>query len=136
MHPQFNISRGAGRTQFVANDIATIHVEELQKEIFEERKLFPICLPDTDNQGQDYKIHAGWSTPPSRGYLQEYAPFYLQNYRDFSKLWHYNMETTLCRGNCQNKLVKHQSVSILFQFNVDTHAVQHFKPKLFLRSHR
>lgn len=36
-------------------------------------------------------IHAGWSVPPPRAFLQQYGTGYLPYLSDFSKMWHYKM---------------------------------------------
>ena len=42
-------------------------------------------------------IHSGWSYPPSREYLSNYASGFTPYYRDFQKQWHYNFTVVECR---------------------------------------
>ena len=104
-HPGFQISRGTNQTQFVKDDIATIHVVDLDKQVFDDKKLFPACLPQTNSHKLDKPkraIHAGWSTPPPVTYVQNNAPYHLPYYRDFRKLWHYRMDV---EETCMDPLV-------------------------------
>ena len=105
-HPDFGISRGVGKTQYVANDIATIHTDEKDPRLFNFNKIYPACIPEqkaVDLTGK-YGIHSGWSTPPPLSYLSEFVPLYLPYYRDFRKQWHYNMEFTECRDPTFNEV--------------------------------
>ena len=74
------------------NDIATIHVPNVDRNIFEENQIYPGCLPKLNTNQQSRAIHAGWSSPPPLKYLQENAPFHFPYFRDFSKRWHYRMD--------------------------------------------
>ena len=42
-------------------------------------------------------VHAGWSKPPPREFMEENLSNYLPFYEDFSKLWHHAMKITYCR---------------------------------------
>ena len=102
------------------NDIATIHVVDYGEDIFNENKIYPACLPSSSTARQSseraYRIHSGWSTPPSLSFIQKYVPFYTQYYKDFLKQWHYNMELTECRDPTQNDLF-----NVPIQFPSDTY---------------
>ena len=71
LHPDFDISRGELNSQFVANDIATLHViDENFEQQSQTHKIYPACLPtqhlsDTDAVSG---IHSGsvWSISMSR----------------------------------------------------------------------
>ena len=67
VHPDFSISRGEQNSQFVADDIATIHVND---ENFEQQsqtyKIYPACLPSNEPLS-NVGIHSGWSKPPPPG---------------------------------------------------------------------
>ena len=121
-HPDFNISRGANMTQYVINDIATIHLdEEVGQEEFIKNNINPACLPIKQNkkrrknkkgkikgrgkhrQTQDDYIHSGWSSPPPLSYLEQYAPLQIPHYRDFQKQWHHKMEVTSCEDPKENE---------------------------------
>ena len=108
IHPDFNISRGSANTNYVIADIATIHVEHVDEEIFEDNKLYPACLPKKQElrQTDDMRVvHAGWSSPPPLSYLTSYSwtQNYVPLYRDFHKQWHYSMEITECRDPTVNE---------------------------------
>ena len=60
-------------------------------------RLRPACLPLTGPSSASHGIHAGWSTPPSREVIRSLAAQYLPFYREFFKLWHFNMELMTCR---------------------------------------
>ena len=96
VHPDFNISRGEQNSQFVANDIATIHVSD---ENFEAQSrthnIYPACLPSNSHLNKT-AVHSGWSKPPPRDFLTIHAPSYQEYYGEFSKQWHYAMNLTTC----------------------------------------
>ena len=98
-HPEYDISRGTGNTQYVINDIAAIIVEDdVYQDIFERNQIYPACLPlgQTSSFGIP-AVHSGWSTPPSLKFLFEFAPPYVAVNEDFIKQWHYWMEISECR---------------------------------------
>ena len=95
------------RTQFVINDIAVIHVEDMGEEVFDENQIYPACLPTSGPvQNGTKATHSGWSNPPPREYLQNFASeFNSENvYRDFLKQWHYRMNTSACLDPIFSKL--------------------------------
>ena len=97
-HPQYNISRGAGQTQFVINDIAAVIVEDMNKDFFDNYSIYPACLPKQGLAKEDSSvIHSGWSAPPPVQYLWRFAPPYLPFYKDFLKQWHYKMKMATCK---------------------------------------
>ena len=102
-HPEFGISRGNNKTQFVINDIATIHVTPVDRSIFDENKIYPGCLPRSRLSKQS-AIHAGWSTPPPPSYLQDNAPYHVPYYRDFRKMWHYRIDIAACQDPITNEI--------------------------------
>ena len=104
IHPDYNISRGVGKTQFVVADIATIHVQNVEESVFSSRDIFPACLPTGRTYNGSYGIHSGWSSPPSLEYINEYADLFLPYYRDFSKQWHYNMQIIQCLDPIVNEV--------------------------------
>ena len=53
---------------------------------------------------QGVAIHAGWSSPPPLSYLQDNAPFHVQFYRDFRKMWHYRMDISACQDPLTNEI--------------------------------
>ena len=61
VHPDYEISRGEGFSRYVQNDIATIHVTEKSEKEFEDKHLYPACLPKqkTNDLIGGYGIHAG-----------------------------------------------------------------------------
>ena len=100
VHPDYNISRGNKTSQFVVADIATIKVkEDLSQE--EISRLTPVCLPQHQDYRSQYAVHAGWSSPPPLKFIQEKLPDHEPIYRDFSKMWHYNMSLTQCQDPTQ-----------------------------------
>ena len=91
VHPDFQISRGELNSQFVASDIATIHVND---ENFEDKSrthnIYPACLPSPSNNNQETTtVHSGWSKAPPRDYVINNAAEYEAVYSDFFKQWHY-----------------------------------------------
>ena len=79
----------------------------MSEETFEENRLYPGCISrfiEDDESTENFKVHSGWSTPPSVSYLQKYAPLYLQFYEDFSKQWHYKMEDSECRDPISDEI--------------------------------
>ena len=96
-HPDFNISRGELNSQFVANDLAVIHVEDSQLESLSSRhNIYPACLP-TDQLTSSTAVHSGWSTAPPLEFVADNVPQYLQVYKYFHQQWHYSMNITECR---------------------------------------
>ena len=97
VHPYFNISRGEQNSQFVANDIATIHVSD---DNFEEQSrthnINPACLPTRPLSDTTSVVHSGWSTPPPLEYVINNAPEYEDFHQYFSKQWHYSLNITKC----------------------------------------
>ena len=97
VHPDFNISRGEQNSQFVASDIATIHVSD---ENFEAQSrthnINPVCLPTQPLLNTASAVHSGWSKPPPLDYVTTNAPLYQEFYGEFSKQWHYLMNFTKC----------------------------------------
>ena len=100
VHPNFNISRGELNSQFVTDDIATIHVSD---ENFEQQSqthnIYPACLPTQplpDTDAVIHAIHSGWSKAPPLEYVTNIAPGHLKHYGDFFKQWHYSMNITNC----------------------------------------
>ena len=101
-HPNFTINLGEGESQFVANDIAVIFVDDSTLEnVTDNFRLYPACLPEV-NRPTNEAIHSGWSTPPSEDYIQNYAAAYTQNYQDFFKQWHYDMTIIQCKDPTTN----------------------------------
>ena len=98
VHPDFNISRGEQNSQFVASDIATIHVSD---ENFEAQstthRIYPACLPTKPLSDKElYAVHSGWSKPPPLDYVTANAAHHLDYYSYFSKQWHYSVNLTKC----------------------------------------
>ena len=97
VHPDFNISRGELNSQFVADDIATIHVSD---DNFEQQSqthnIFPTCLPSHSPLTATTAIHSGWSKPPPRKYLTANFPIYDEFYGEFFKQWHHAMDIRTC----------------------------------------
>ena len=97
IHPDFNISRGEQNSQFVAADIATIHVSD---DNFEEQSrthnINPACLPTRPLSDTTSVVHSGWSTPPPLEYVINNAPEYEDFHQYFSKQWHYSLNITKC----------------------------------------
>ena len=102
-HPDFGISRGNNKTQYVINDVATIHVTSVDRTVFEKNKIYPGCLPKIGEKNE-VAVHAGWSSPPPLSYLQDNAPFHIPYYRDFRKLWHYRMDISACQDPRTNEI--------------------------------
>ena len=66
-----------------------------------KNRIYPSCLPiktipSVYLEGLKTGIQSGWSNPPPYYHIQEKAPLYAENYRDFSKQWHYKMEFVNC----------------------------------------
>ena len=97
VHPDFNISRGEENSQFVADDIATIHVND---DNFEQQSrthnIHPACLPSPNNNLNSTAVHSGWSKPPPLDYVTNHAPNHEAYYGGFSKQWHYSLNITKC----------------------------------------
>ena len=97
IHPDFNISRGEENSQFVAADIATLHVSD---DNFEQQSrthnINPACLPTQPISDTVSAVYSGWSTPPPLDYVTANAPEYLEVFGEFSKQWHYSMDIRKC----------------------------------------
>ena len=97
VHPRYKISRGEENSQFVANDIATIHVSD---DNFEQQSqthnINPACLPSNSPLTATAAVHSGWSKPPPLDYVTTNAPHYEEFYQQFSKQWHYAMGIRKC----------------------------------------
>ena len=97
VHPDFNISRGEQNSQFVAADIATIHVSD---ENFEAQSrthnIHPACLPTQPLSDTQSAVHSGWSKPPPLDYVTTNAPGHLDYFGHFTKMWHYSVNLTKC----------------------------------------
>ena len=93
-HPEFYISRGEQNSQFVANDIAVLHVRSNTFGIDSVvKRIYPACLP-TLEQDNSKKVHSGWSLPPPMDFVVENVPLYIPFYKYFSAQWHYSMEVS------------------------------------------
>ena len=107
IHPDYQISRGSARSQYVKADIATIHVGDVDPEIFDDKnKLFPACLPTSNNTDRGFAIQSGWSTPPPREFLENNIPNYIPFRRDFKKQWHYRMQIKQCKDPSKADLLR------------------------------
>ena len=73
-----------------------IEESRLQEHIFLPQ-LRPACLPLTGQSSASHGVQAGWSPPPPREVVQTLAGQHLPFYREFFKLWHFNMELMTCR---------------------------------------
>ena len=67
-----------------------------------QNRIYPTCLPlktiqDTFEELEFLGIYSGWSNPPPFSYVQNNAPLYASNYRDFSKQWHERVEFKNCK---------------------------------------
>ena len=88
-HPDYSTSMGPGS----GNDIAIFKLDDEQlKDYGGTRKVYPACLPRGGGLQGSTGIHAGWSNPPPKAFLQKYAPPFFAYYEDFSKQWHYKMD--------------------------------------------
>ena len=96
VHPDYNINRGVNNSQFVVADIAAIKVDEVLSEE-EISRLTPICLPQSQDFNSSYAVHAGWSTPPPIKFVREELPLHEPFFRDFFRLWHYQMFIHPCQ---------------------------------------
>ena len=99
IHPDFNISRGELNSQFVASDIATIHVSDENFEVQSRtHNINPACLPTQPLSESDpvSAVHSGWSRPPQLDYVTTNAHHYEDYYGEFFKQWHYSMNITKC----------------------------------------
>ena len=98
VHPGYNITRGVNNSQYVANDIATLHFQENLTEP-EISQLTPVCLPQPQSQphSNSFGLHAGWSAAPPLQFIEDYHPLFKPFYRDFKKLHHYNMSLVKCQ---------------------------------------
>ena len=87
-HPDYNIKLGPGQ----GSDIAVIKVEdeELAGKIKTGGEIYPACLPLEEQP--DSGVHAGWSNPPTKQFLEKYGTGFIEYYDDFSKQWHYKMD--------------------------------------------
>ena len=96
-HPDFDISRGEQKSQFLVNDIAVIHVDDHKFEsLSSTHNIYPACLP-TPHLNPTRGVHSGWSTPPSREFVEDNVPAYLPYYKYFSRQWHFAMDISTCR---------------------------------------
>ena len=97
IHPEFNISRGELNSQFVANDLAIIKVEDRNFEAQSRtHNIYPACLPSKNNNHLTTAVHSGWSKPPPLDYVQTNAYQYEEVYGEFFKQWHHSMVITKC----------------------------------------
>ena len=95
IHPDYFISQGVNNSQYVINDIATIHVAEEPLTSQDVSRLTPACLPEAHSSS--FAVHAGWSSPPPLKYVQEEFPVFEDYYQDFMKMFHYNMTLMTCQ---------------------------------------
>ena len=97
VHPDFDISRGEQNSQFVAADIATIHVSD---ENFEAQSrthnINPACLPTQPLSNTESAVHSGWSKPPPLDFVTTNGAPHLDYYSEFSKQWHHFASITTC----------------------------------------
>ena len=97
VHPKFNISRGELNSQFVADDIATLHVSDDNFEAQSRtNNIYPACLPISPTMS-NIAIHSGWSKPPPFEFITNTVPLYEEVYGEFFKQWHYHMNITQCK---------------------------------------
>ena len=101
VHPDYNITRGANNSQYVFADLATIKVNNSLSSA-EVSNLIPACLPVSHNSS--HGVHAGWSSPPPQRFITEDHPAFDPFYRDFGKMWHYNMSLIPCQDPLQESL--------------------------------
>ena len=100
-HPEYEIVRGDGNTQFVTADLAVFKVDDTQLKNTKQ-KVYPACLPKYDDDEQSYALHSGWSSAPPDDFLQntlnldDTNGFYNHRY-EFRKMWHYNMSIKTCK---------------------------------------
>ena len=78
-------------------------------------------------------IHSGWSYPPSREYLSNYASGFIPYYRDFQKQWHYNFTVVECRDpylNVDNETLEYLDLSSSDSYyppgRFDTNYLKHY----------
>lgn len=97
VHPDYNITRGVTNSQYVIDDIATLHLKVNLSET-EISRLTPVCLPPSPSQAdKQFGLHAGWSAAPPAQFIQEYHPQFEPFTRDFHKMMHYNMTLLPCQ---------------------------------------
>jgi len=96
-HPNFDTSQGAGPG--TGSDIAIFKVNDQYLTSDRYSLINPTCLPQSTANPSvgSTAVHSGWSRPPSLSFLREFAPPYIQYYRDFLKQWHLKMEIAECR---------------------------------------
>ena len=95
VHPNYNITRGVNNSQYVINDIATLHLREDLSET-DISRLTPVCLPPSQS-GKQFGLHAGWSAPPPPQFIKDFHPQFEPFTRDFHKMMHYNMTLLPCQ---------------------------------------
>ena len=93
-HPNYTISRGEGKSQFVANDLAVFFVDDTL--LKDSDVITPICLPSSSKQQSTTAFHSGWSSPPSKTFLQQYLPAYVPYHRQFFYQWHHKLNIVEC----------------------------------------
>ena len=98
-HPNFNISIGEGKSQFVQDDIAVLKVADTEE--LNLNNVHPACFSN-EQTSSGSGFQSGWSNPPPLDYVSTYAPGYVQYYEDFSKQWHYKMDLVECRDPVTN----------------------------------
>ena len=104
-HPNFNPREGAGPG--TGSDIAVFKVNDQYLTSDRYSLINPTCLPPTSESPslRTLAVQSGWSKPPSLNFLLEFAPPYLQIYRDFFKQWHFQMEISECRDPVSNPIL-------------------------------
>jgi len=98
------------------NDIAVFKVKNASQQL-KDKGLKPACLPKGGNLSSDPGVHAGWSNPPPKSYVEAHAKEYTPYYADFFKQWHYGMDIKQrCRDPLRNAItgdkLKHPSNSV------------------------
>ena len=103
VHPGYDITRGVNNSQYVVNDIATLHFEENLSES-KVSQLIPVCLPEPqkseskfNKNKKSFSLHAGWSAPPPPRLIETQYQAFLPYVREFAKMHHYNMTLTQCQ---------------------------------------
>ena len=102
VHPDYKITRGTNNSQYVTADLAVLRTKTDHLTEREISELTPVCLPQSHSS--EHAVQAGWSSPPSwqtflyfTEAIQESTEAKEENFRQFFKLWHYNMTLLPCQ---------------------------------------
>jgi len=74
------------------DDIAVFKVDSEKLEGAASNNIHPACMPGPNRRQPVSGVISGWAPPPPFYVFEKYYPYYVQNYGDLLKQWHYKME--------------------------------------------